>query len=130
MDTNSIDANEDPVDRVLSYEEEIVPSAGFTAAVMGAVRNEAATPSPIPFPWKRAWPVLLLAALTIVAVPIVALTEVVRLASAPASASPVDMSFLWPQFPAWMSNPTVGWTIGSLLLAWVAVKFSMRLASR
>ena len=44
------------INHALSGEEEIVPSSGFTASVMDAVRREAATPAPIPFPWKRALP--------------------------------------------------------------------------
>ena len=47
--------NED-LDRILSHEEGILPSAGFTARVMEGVRSEAKAPPPIPFPWKRALP--------------------------------------------------------------------------
>jgi hypothetical protein len=43
------------LDRILS-ETEILPSSGFTASVMDAVRREADVPQPIPFPWKRALP--------------------------------------------------------------------------
>jgi len=46
----------DDIDRVLSTEDSIVPSSGFAASVMEAVRRDAETPSPIPFPWKRALP--------------------------------------------------------------------------
>jgi hypothetical protein len=35
-------------------EEELLPSSGFVASVMDRVRQEAALPAPIPFPWKRA----------------------------------------------------------------------------
>ena len=44
------------MDAVLSTEEELVPSSGFLAAVMERVEEEARTPAPIPFPWKRAVP--------------------------------------------------------------------------
>ena len=125
-----MNANEDQIDRILSREEEIVPSAGFTASVMEAVRREASEPAPIPFPWKRAWPVLVLAALAITFVPIVAVTAILRLASAPTSAIPTNATFFWAQIPAWMSDPIFGWTGGSFLLAFITVKFSMRLASR
>ena len=129
MSANLMAPNDDQIDRILSGNEEIIPSAGFTATVMEAVRREAAEPAPIPFPWKRAWPVLALAALTVVTIPIVAVTAIVRLASAPASAVPVT-SFSRALLPAWVNNPAIGWTIGSLLLAFIAVKFSMQLASR
>jgi hypothetical protein len=60
----------DELDRILSGEEDILPSSGFRDSVMDAVRNEAATPPPIPFPWARAVPGLAafgLALLTVVA---------------------------------------------------------------
>jgi FtsH-binding integral membrane protein len=50
----------DELDRILSAEDQIVPSYGFAASVMDAVRREAATPPPIPFPWKHALPGLVL----------------------------------------------------------------------
>ena len=49
------------VDRILSAEEELAPSSGFVSAVMERVREEAAAPAPIPFPWKRAVPGAVLA---------------------------------------------------------------------
>jgi len=47
------------LDHILSREKEIVPSAKFTASVMGAIRSEAAAPRPISFPWVRALPGLI-----------------------------------------------------------------------
>ena len=55
-------ADLDAIDRILATDEEITPSSGFMAAVMGRVREEAATPTPIPFPWRRAIPGVVLAA--------------------------------------------------------------------
>lgn len=130
MSANLMNPNEDKIDRILSSNEEILPSAGFTASVMDAVRREASAPAPIPFPWKRAWPVMVLAALTVVFVPIAVVTAIVYMASAPGSTAPVNTSFVWAQLPVWMSNPAAGWATGSLLLTLIAVKFSMRLASR
>jgi hypothetical protein len=51
----------DELDRIISREDEIVPSSGFVASVMDAVRQEAAASQPIPFPpipfpWVRALP--------------------------------------------------------------------------
>lgn len=48
--------NDNELDIVLSQTEEIIPSSGFSARVMDAVRQEAAIPPPIPFPWRRAMP--------------------------------------------------------------------------
>lgn len=52
----------DKLDRILSAEEELVPSSGFAASVMDRVREEATATKPIPFPWKRALPGMTLAA--------------------------------------------------------------------
>jgi hypothetical protein len=50
------------IDAALTKEEELVPSSGFLAATMERVREEAATPKPIPFPWLRALPGIVLVA--------------------------------------------------------------------
>ncbi len=50
------------IDRILATDERIVPSSGFVAAAMERVRDEAAATAPIPFPWKRALPGIVLAA--------------------------------------------------------------------
>ncbi|MGA3160488.1 MAG: hypothetical protein ABSC77_04660 [Terracidiphilus sp.] len=52
---------ETEIGHILATEEELLPSSGFVGAVMDRVRQEAAMPAPIPFPWKRAIPLLLLA---------------------------------------------------------------------
>jgi len=44
------------IDQILTTEVPLVPSSGFLASVMERVREEAAAPPPIPFPWKRAVP--------------------------------------------------------------------------
>jgi hypothetical protein len=48
--------NLDSLDQILLEQDTLLPSSGFAAAVMDAVRQEAATPPPIPFPWKWALP--------------------------------------------------------------------------
>lgn len=50
------------LDQVLADEEDLIPSSGFAGAVMERVRDEAIAPRPIPFPWKRALPGIVLAA--------------------------------------------------------------------
>jgi hypothetical protein len=52
--------NRENLDRILATEEELIPSSGFLASVMERVREEATVPPPIPFPWKRAIPGMLL----------------------------------------------------------------------
>ena len=46
----------DSIDQILATEEPLLPSSGFLASVMQSVREEAAAPPPIPFPWKRVLP--------------------------------------------------------------------------
>lgn len=119
----------DALDRILSSEDQIVPSSGFAASVMDAVRREAATPPPIPFPWKRALPgfglgVIALAGLLVVgfalpgpatpaaAVPAYTLTQL--LAAARTAAVKADGT---------------GWAALALLLSLASVIFSLRAIS-
>jgi hypothetical protein len=44
------------IGQILAAEEKLIPSSGFMASVMEKVRQEAAVPPPIPFPWT--WAVL------------------------------------------------------------------------
>jgi hypothetical protein len=46
----------DDLDRVLSSEPAIEPSSRFMHSVMAAVEDAAVEPPPIPFPWWRALP--------------------------------------------------------------------------
>ena len=50
------------IDRILAADQALGPSSGFLASVMDRVREEAAAPPPIPFPWKRALPGMALVA--------------------------------------------------------------------
>ena len=56
---------DDDIEHWLSREEEILPSSGFTTSVMEAVRREALTPPPIPFPWKQALPGIIISGITL-----------------------------------------------------------------
>ena len=111
---------DDELDRILSAETDIVPSSGFAGTVMDAVRLEALTPPPIPFPWKRALPGLAAWGLALV------LTfMMVRSTAVPATSA---------RFPS--ALPTLlkathfagaGWIVLALLLSLASVKLSMRL---
>jgi hypothetical protein len=50
------------IDQILAKEQELVPSSGFLSSVMERVREEAAAPPPIPFPWKRFVPGIIVGA--------------------------------------------------------------------
>lgn len=60
--SNHIEMKLTEIDRILAAEEPLIPSSGFLASVMEGVREEAAAPPPIPFPWKRAVPGFVLTA--------------------------------------------------------------------
>ncbi len=123
---------EDEMDRILSREDEILPSSGFAVSVMDAVRREAAAPPPIPFPWKRALPGLVAGGLALAVVLVAGIVAMVQLGRTSAGA----------QFSTSLSLPTVMpaifhggiesaaiWTAMALLATLVSVKLSMRLAS-
>jgi hypothetical protein len=122
--------NHGELDRILSKRDDIQPSSGFAASVMEAVREEAAAPPPIPFPWRRALPVLLLAGMVLVSVVIAGVETMLRISRG--AATPEIATSLWGT----LTLPTQGtagtalaWTAAALLAAFVSVKLSMRLAS-
>ena len=114
-------------DRILSQEEEILPSSGFTASVMEAVQREAVAPQPIPFPWKRALPGLAAAGFALLFV----LIELVMYLASGAAAPQVSISLplaLQPILQLAM-NAGAGWVVLALFASLVSAKLSMRLAS-
>ena len=50
------------IEAILAGEEELLPSSGFLSSVLERIEQEAAAPPPVPFPWKRAVPGILMAA--------------------------------------------------------------------
>ena len=122
--------NNDELDRILSRPDDIQPSS-VAASVMDAVRAEAAAPPPIPFPWTRALPVLLVAALALLAVAIAGIAAIVQISRQPAA--PELAASWWSSALAPYTSGAVGtdlaWTAAALLAAFVSVRVSMRLAS-
>ena len=114
-------------DRILSDEEEILPSSGFAASVMDAVRREASAPPPIPFPWKRAMPGLVVAGLSLVLVFVEVLSQLRQGGEVPQPPSQWS-SLLVPILGAAM-RAGAGWIVLALLLALVSVMLSTRFAS-
>lgn len=114
-------ANDDSIDRILGAEDQLVPSSGFLACVMDRVREEAIAPKPIPFPWKRALPGMVLAAGTIGWL----IYEFIRTASA----GDWQIKFDAPHLPAAEPNlltPAL-WVAGVLILSLVSWALSRRL---
>ena len=112
---------------ILSQKDEIVPSSGFVRSVMDAVQHEAAIPSPLPFPWKRALPGLVVAALALILLVVAAIETsqgTAPLPSAPAS-SPSLVSLLGTA-----KLMDAGWIALALLLSFASIRISMHLAQR
>ncbi len=115
----------DKLDRILTAEEELVPSSGFVASVMEHVREEAAAPEPIPFPWKRAVPGAVLAVGGVAWIGV----QVARqgLTHLPDLGSPVE---LWAHVPLQMTGTleSAGWVAAALgvsLLSWLLARRMM-----
>jgi len=122
--------DEDEVNRILSREDEILPSSGFAVSVMDAVRREAAAPTPIPFPWKRALPGLVAAGLALALILVAGVMVIAQLGRA-STAAPFSTSLpsvMPPIFHGGMESAAI-WAAMALLVAFVSVKLSMRLAS-
>jgi len=121
--------DEGEINRILSREDEILPSSGFAVSVMDAVRREAAAPPPIPFPWKRALPGLVVAGFTLALVLVAGVVAIAQLDKATVPPPSMSLpSMLAPIFQGNMGSAAI-WTLLTLLVTFVSVKFSMRLAS-
>jgi hypothetical protein len=124
------------LDRILSTEQEIVPSANFARNVMDKVRMEASTPPPIPFPWKRALPGLILCVLAVVAVLVTAVLRPGPQRVPEVSGLSIWMRLwldLWPGLSELLRAINAGgwgWIFLALLLTFVSVKLSLRVAGR
>jgi hypothetical protein len=119
---------DDNVDRLLAKDDEIVPSSGFTNAVMVAVRREAATPPPLAFPLWRALPGWVAAAITVA----LALAGVVREARVSATATEGIAESMSGVVTAWLAiwaRAGGSWILLGLVVSFVAVKLSLRAVS-
>jgi len=120
----------DEIDRILSREDEILPSSGFAASVMEAVRREAAVPPPIPFPWKRALPCAVMAAVALALTSWVFVRALAQLSRGSGNAHSAEMLTSVLPIVRTAITPAIGWTVAALALALVSVAFSLRLGSR
>ncbi len=116
----------DDIDRILAAEDELVPSSGFAASVLEAVRREASAPPPIPFPWKRAWPGLVAAALALVVVPAALIGPFAR-AVASHPTAPISVSSI-----ASLLRPAADagclWVLVALVVTLASIGFSKRIS--
>jgi len=111
----------DDIDRVLSSEDSIVPSSGFTASVMERVRRDAETPPPIPFPWKRALPGLVSGVGALAAFFSLGVTL-------PGSGAVVSKTVI--RVVDMAKDAGFGWIAVALVVSLVSVAASLRLAGR
>jgi hypothetical protein len=114
--------NPEPLARILSSEEELVPSSGFLASVMDRVGEEAVAPPPIPFPWKRAVPGLLLVAAILIfgfAVPGWHLLH---------ELGPVTLPKVYLPAAKIRYAGTAGWVALALGLSWICSVIARRMA--
>ena len=130
---------DDELDRTFSAEQGIVPSVNFARNVMARVRMEATAPPPMPFPWKRALPGLVLCVLFLAAMSIPAF-----LRSAPRplheTSGPSIWTAIWTSLWTGLSDLIgllraanvggLGWIILALLLTFASVLLSLRLIGR
>jgi hypothetical protein len=122
--------DEGEINRILSREDEILPSSGFAVSVMDAVRCEAAAPPPIPFPWKRALPGLLVGAVVLALVPVAVVRAIAQLDRATASQFSMFLPSAMPSvFSGGLESAAIC-TVLALLTALVSVKLAMRLSGR
>jgi len=129
--------SDEELDRLFSVEQAIAPSANFTRNVMEKVRREAAAPAPIPFPWNRAIPGLVLCVLSLVGMFVTGLmrpgSQGLHPTPGPSTWGAIG-TFLWTalsDFGGLLRVANVdglGWIILALLLTYLSVKLSLRLA--
>jgi len=119
--------NRDELDRILSAEQEILPSSGFTASVMAAVREEASAPPPIPFPWKRVLPGLVIAAVVLV----VLLAQAIAQLKEGASVAQSPWASLQTYLPILSVAQHFGaqWILFALMVTLGSLWFPLRLAA-
>jgi hypothetical protein len=112
---------DDDLDRILSRDDDIVPSSSFVTSVMDAVRREAAAPPAIPFPWRRALPGFGAWAVTLVT----AVAAAFGWIDAPAGLETARAMNQLVEAAAWVG---AGWILLALLTSYVLVRLSLRLA--
>ena len=114
---------DDELDRIFCSEDEILPSSGFVASVMEAVRIDALAPPPIPFPWRRALPGLAVAGLALAWLLVAAVMQFGSEMRTPLPAAALPATFE-PILEA------AAWSVLALLLSLALLMLSIRLASR
>ncbi|MGB6974440.1 MAG: hypothetical protein WBD67_07140 [Terracidiphilus sp.] len=116
--------DDETLDPILAEEEELVPTSGFLALVMERVRMDAGAPPPIPFPWKRAVPGMVLT----VGVLGWGAVELVR--QGPLAVQPMRLVLLHLPFAALRPMEAAGWTAMALAISLASWILARRLAGQ
>jgi hypothetical protein len=121
---DNAEAEPSKIDQILVTEEELIPSSGFLASVMERVHDEARMPTPLPFPWKRAIPGIVLASGVFG-------WGAVEFARQAIQASRTT-SLTQLQIPASVERPLeqAGWVALALVISFASWVFSRRLAGQ
>jgi len=112
------------IENILAAEDHLVPSSGFLASVMERVQEEATAPAPIPFPWKRAVPGILLAT------GVLGWGAVELLRAGFAATKDASLPALHLPNSLVLPIEDAGWVALALAISLVATLFSRRLAGR
>jgi len=112
------------IDQILASEEQLIPSSGFLAATMERVREEAACPKPIPFPWLRALPGI------VVGVAVLGWCgfELVRVVLS--NAHEISLAQVHVTGANWSALEPAGWVAAALAVSLLSWLFARRLAGR
>jgi len=112
------------IETILATEEELIPTSGFLDSVMERLQEEAAAPPPIPFPWLRALPAMVVAAVVLGGSAFVLVQQGI-----PAMRG---ISLGAPQIPAAAVQPLeqAGWVALALGVSLLSCLLSRRLAGR
>lgn len=122
--------DEAEINRILSREEAILPSSGFTVSVMDAVRRDAAVVPPIAFPWKRALPGLVAGGMVLALVLVAIVRVIAQVDKTTASRFSTSLPSVMPSVFSGGIESAAIWTVLALLTAFVSVKLSMRLSGQ
>jgi hypothetical protein len=121
--------NLDELDRILGKEEPIIPSSGFAASVMEAVRADSAACEPIGFPWRKAMPGVGAAGVVVILVLALGIAAIVRPGWA-VTGSELSASQTAPLTAAveWATRFGTSWMGAAWALALLSLAFGLRVA--
>jgi hypothetical protein len=107
----------DKIDRILAEDPTLQPSSGLADSIMEAVRREATTPAPLPFPWRRVAPGLAVCLIAVVAAAIAALQG--------STGADAEWAPLTAGLESTLLTQSSLWLVGTLLGSWLVVRVTL-----